>query len=109
MTAELTYERLLATKGVSLHQLGLREIALHRADALTAVEILHQQSIPILGGDVYFVLKDRTEPAYASWHCDPRAGERVVDYIARSCDDARKYIVAFPYRDTVTPVFVIVI
>jgi hypothetical protein len=109
MTDKPTYLQFLASTGMSLQQLGLEDIALQREDALTAVEILQQQSIPILGGDVYFVRDGRAEPAYANWHCDSRTDERPADYLSRSCQDARQYITAFPDRDGVTPVFVLVV
>lgn len=109
MTDEPSYAQLLASKGVSLQQLGLDDIALPRADALIALELLQQQSVPILGGDVYVVRGDRTELAHANWHSDPRADESRADYVARSCQDARTYIAAYPHRDGETPVFVIVV
>jgi hypothetical protein len=104
-----TYDQFLARTGVSLQQLGLADIALQREDALVAVEILQRQATPILGGDVYLVQDSRTEIAHANWHSDRRADEALDDYIIRSCQETRTYIEAFPRRDGVTPVFVLVV
>lgn len=105
MAAELTYAELLASKGVTLLQ--PQDIALRRADALTAVEIVRQLPLPIIGGSVYFLRNGCVEFAYAAWSCDPRDGENGKDYITRSCDESRRYIAMFPHRDDVEPVFLL--
>jgi hypothetical protein len=109
MTTELTYDQLLASRGVSLQQLGLADRALRHADALIAVEIVRQLRLPILGGDVYLVCDQRVELAYANWSCNPRDGEDGAYYVTRSCDEARRYIAAFPRQDDAEPIFVLVI
>ena len=103
------FEQLLAAKGFVLHTLGLRDVALLQPDALRAIEVLSESSIPVLGGDVYFRKGERIEPAYANWHTDPRPGENRLDYAIRSCRDSAKYIAGFPMRADVIPLFVLVI
>ena len=103
------FEQLLASNGVSLQELGLREVALLQADALRAIEVLSASAIPILGGDVYFRRGQHVEPAYANWHADPRPGETRADFAVRSCKHSAKYVGGFPIRADVTPVFVLVI
>lgn len=46
-------------KGISLQELGLGEVGLLRGDAPHAVELLRESSVPILGGDVYFIRSER--------------------------------------------------
>ena len=102
------YYRLLSDKGVSLEHLGLHELALHREDALAAIDLLEAAGRPILGGDVFFQRGERVELAYANWTTQSRAGERVPDYVARCCRDSRNYITKFPYHDDGIALFVLV-
>lgn len=104
-----TYQQWLLAKGVSLRALGLAEVALGRADALHAIEILRPLSVPVLGGDVYYVSEGRVEQSFANWHTERQPDESRVDYSNRSCRDSRKYIDGFPHRPDVTPVFVLVV
>jgi hypothetical protein len=104
-----TFEQLLAAKGVSLQALGLKELALHRADALLAAEQLREASAPILGGDVYFVRGSSVEQAFANWHSDRRPGEGWREFAERSYRETTRYLEAFPHRPEVSPVFVLVV
>jgi hypothetical protein len=103
------FEQLLAAKGISLQKLGLREVGLLRADALLAVEQLRASSVPIQGGDVYFIRGEKIEQAFANWHSDQRPGEAGTEFAERSCGETTKYIDSFPHRPEVTPVFVLVV
>jgi hypothetical protein len=102
------YDQWLRAKGVSLQELGLSEVALGRADALHATELLRGGSVPILGGDVYFMRGESVELAFANWHTDRQPGESWADYVNRSCRHSAKYIEDFPHRPDVTPLFVLV-
>ena len=104
-----TFEGLLMAKGISLHGLGLTEVALPRADALLAAEELRASSVPILGGDVYFVRGGNVEQAFANWHSDRHPGEGLREFAERSYRETTKYIDSFPLRPEVTPVFVLVV
>jgi len=108
MNPEAEYIKLLKTKGVSLNSPGLSEIALSRADAIIAVELLRSASIPILGGDVYFKKNKGIESAYANWHTDPMDGEDRGSFVTRSCRDTLNYIENFPPTEAM-PIFVLVI
>ena len=103
------YEELLVAKGTSLEDLGLRDVALARADALLATELLAASSVPILGGDVYFMRGEAIEQAFANWHTDQRPGESRLEFAERSCRHSAKYIAAFPDRPDVIPLFVFVV
>jgi Immunity protein 40 len=108
VTRASTFEELLA-KGISLQDLGLTEVALHRADALLAAEALRASSVPILGGDVYFVRKGKVEQGFANWHSDRHPDERLPEFVERSYRETRKYLEAFPDRPEMAPVFVFVV
>ena len=104
-----TFEQLLLAKGISLHELGLKEVALSRADALHAVELLRASLVPILGGDVYFIRGQSVEQAFANWHVDRKLGEGWSEFAERSCRQTTKYIESFPHRPEVTSAFVLVV
>jgi hypothetical protein len=102
------YKRLLEDKGIPLLDLGLREIALERDDALQAVKLLQKASVPILGGDVYFRRKSGIESAYANWHSDQAPSEGRDCYVTRSCLKTENYIKKFSSPDS-PMLFVLVI
>ena len=103
------YQRLLKTKGVSLQELGIRDIALDRDDALLAVQFLQKAAIPILGGDVYLRRGNGIELAYADWHSDPKPGEELESYLSRSSSTAQDYVKNFRQPMDATILFAIVI
>jgi hypothetical protein len=103
------YRKFLAEKGRSLEDLGLAETALLREDALAAISLIRQASVPILGGDVY--MQDGTDlfPAHANWSCDPTRNEKPDEYLARSWSVAESYIKNYPPDLRVITWFVLVI
>ena len=109
MSHASAFEQLLVSRGISLQELGLKEVALTRADALKAVELLRASSVPILGGDVYFVRGECVEQAFANWHTDRHPGEGRGEFAERSSRQSAKYIEAFPHRPDVTSAFVLVV
>ena len=108
MNPETEYRKLIETRGISLQSLGLAELALSRADAILAVELLRGASIPILGGDVYFKNVTGIESEGDNWHSDPREGEERDSFVTRSCLETLSYIENFPSTGAV-PIFVLVI
>ena len=103
------YEQLLLARGVTLKELGLSEVALLRADALHATELLRASSLPVLGGDVYFARGESVELGLANWFTDREPGESWRDFVDRSCRHCAKYIEGFPSRPDETPLFVLVV
>jgi hypothetical protein len=103
------YLTLLESKGVRIDLPGLDEIALKRADALQAVELLRTAAIPILGGDVWYRRRGRFEIAYANWHADPQIGEDSFTYLQRSLSKTAQYVREFPEPADGEPLFVLVI
>lgn len=108
MSDALSYEQFLATKGISLQQIGLRDIALRRLDALSAIEILRALSIPIVGGDVYFTNDGHIEIAYANWYTDREVNESMSAYLERCYQQTKKYIMTFTQRAGMDAIFVLV-
>jgi len=108
MSAVYEYAELLKTRGIPLRELGIADIALERADALNAIELLQRASVPVLGGDIYFKRPNGIEHAYANWHSDPQPGENRQRFASRSCFESADYISSFPTSDAM-PLFVLVI
>ncbi len=106
------YVELLATRGVSLDELGLREVALRREDAVIGLGMLRRQSIPMLGGDVYAICNGHMKYAYASWSCE-RAEHDEQDgpgqYAERGYQKSKQYMESYPQREAEVPVLVLVI
>jgi hypothetical protein len=84
------------------------EIALHRADALEAAEMLRRGAIAILGGDVYHKDGAELRAAYDNWSLDQNAGETPKDYAVKSCLHTLDYVRSYP-ETKLEPVFVFVL
>jgi hypothetical protein len=82
--------------GFSLEELGVRNWALKRDDALQALVQLSSMRIAVLGGDVYMALGDSIEPKYDNWYCNPEPTESDEDFIVRSVTMAKNYITNYP-------------
>jgi len=109
------YKQLLKRRGIRLcdafgvDDTALGDIALEQVDALAAVEMLRNASMPILGGDVYFKRHNsKIEFAYANWDSVPLPGEERQHFASRSCFETENYIKGFPLSEAI-PLFVLVI
>lgn len=109
MTSLNKFSNLMASSGVSLDTLGIRDIGLSRENALRAVEILRHENLSILGGDVYIRRGDRLEVAHANWYADPKPDEGREAYLRRSWDKAETYIKSFPEVADAEVLFAIVV
>lgn len=110
MTTAETFQQLLDEKGIPLPELGIRDIALSREDALLAVAFLKKESVPILGGDVYLKRGNKMEADVSSWHSDPKPGENRAEYLARSWATTEEYLRNFPQQPTgIVPFFSMVV
>jgi hypothetical protein len=109
MDIPVEYDTLLSKVGVSLADLGFREVALSRENALLAVDLLRRAGRPIFGGDVYYRRGTSIESAVASWYAEPRSLEDPESFMRRSWETAEAYITAFPERRFAEPLFSIVI
>jgi len=106
----IKYEHLLNSKGLPLVELlGIHEVALMREDALAAVELLRNASIPILGGDLYLKRGTSVESASTNWSTTCMPGESEEHYLIRSWENTEKFIKELPQLNGATPLFVLVI
>jgi len=85
----------ILSRGISLDNLGVRNWALGRDDALHAIYELEAFGIAILGGDVYKLVGEKAEQTYDSWYCDQGPGESDSVFSKRSSDKAKSYICSY--------------
>lgn len=96
MSSPQAFHDFVDIHGVHLGIPGISEVGLRKRDALEALRLLRQTSVPVLGGDVYSHNGHSAEPAYANWGCGRRPGEGVGDYAKRSLDQAEAYVNRYP-------------
>lgn len=78
--------------GQSLSEIGIRNWALIKAQALNALKQFASAEIAVLGGDVYDASTGKIRSSYANWYCDRLAEEKWEDFVKRSIAHARSYI-----------------
>lgn len=82
--------------GVSLDCMGIKNWALARDGAISAIKELEFIGVPILGGDVYLLVDGGAEQTYDSWYFNQEIGEPSSVFLKRSSDRARSYISNYP-------------
>ena len=99
----------LLTRGVSLRQWGVNEIAWDKATAQAVAETARAGGYEILGGDVWRKDPDgRWVPAYDNWHTRRRPGEDAADYVDRCLIETKMYIGSYPDPEDGTIGYVLV-
>ncbi len=91
--------------GRSLADVGVRNWALSRVEALAALTKLTEIGVAVLGGDVYSVSGGGVESNYDNWYCNRDELESDSAFVERSIAVARNYILDYPDE---TVLFVIV-
>ncbi|MDD5276208.1 MAG: Imm40 family immunity protein [Methylovulum sp.] len=78
--------------GRSLEDVGVRNWALRREDALVALTKLAEIGVAVLGGDVYSVSGGGVESNYDNWYCNRGKPESDSAFVERSIAAAMNYI-----------------
>lgn len=104
-----SYVEVLKTKGRSLQEIGINEIALQRPAALEAIQALKGSQVAILGGDVLRVLNERPEYSGDNWYCERQDAETLPDYLKRSWDVTEQYIRDYPDPEDGTVLYTFVV
>jgi hypothetical protein len=99
----------LSSHGIPLSPLGLSEFAVLAKDAAAFIELLRQENLPVLGGDVYLKVQSTVEVGYANWHVDKLPHESHRDFVNRSCDFALDYVRKYKPPESAQPCFGFVI
>jgi len=83
-------------QGRSLEGLGVRNWALDREQAMSALGRLGMLEVAVLGGDVYTVIGTDIESTLDNWYCNRRSDEAEAHFVERSIGVARNYIATYP-------------
>ncbi|RII26466.1 MAG: hypothetical protein CXR30_16435 [Geobacter sp.] len=94
--------------GQPLFQIGINNWALTKEDALLVLDKLLEIQVPILGGDVYHKNGETFHSNYDNWYCDQIEGELNSDYVTRSIDVARQYIINYQVETSNTVYFALI-
>lgn len=92
--------------GRFLEKWGVRNWALTREQALTAIDQLAEARIGVLGGDVWIARSSDLFATGDNWFSERRGDESEADFVERSLAHARAYIMN--YRLSAQPLFAIV-
>jgi len=82
----------LRDKAISLQSLGVDEYGWARPQVQEVFDVLLAEKKAVIGGDVYYEYDGRLESAYANWHCEPKPGEQLDDFVRRSIVYALEYL-----------------
>lgn len=103
------FDQFSESHGISIEDIGVYDRAFARADAFSAISLLQNCDLAILGGDVYARVGSTIKSAYDSWYCDPDTRETNREYLARSWQTAREYVENYPEPPDFEPLFVFVL
>lgn len=90
------YNQLLLEKGIQV-SLTPDLTVLSAEDTISAISLLEDTNVPILGGDVYSKEKVDIVPVhkiwgskyhYLNWYTDQKAGENISEYVSRSYQES---------------------
>ena len=96
-------KRVIDKKGIRLKEYGINSFGFYRKDALKIIDLLEEMDVPILGGDVYRIDKNKFVPTYDSWSADDSRFP-LSQYSARL---SRRYITS--YKETIDGNFLYVL
>ncbi len=94
--------------GLSLDNVGVRNWALTKGQALDALKQFLAIEIPVLGGDVYESIDGIIQSNYDSWYCDPLPEETKSAFVRRSIEKAKAYIEEYKSKQIDKIFFVLV-
>ncbi len=86
----------LLENGYDLDMLGISEIAWKKKEILLIIQLLQENKIPILGGDVYSIKGGKVILTYDNWFT---INDNSVNFISNSFDNAILYITNYEKRN----------
>jgi len=89
----------IATNGVSLESLGVNNYALNKTNALRLLDLLAEQKVAVLGGDVYVSKNNQLSLTYDNWYSDKDSSESDEAFCSRSILESEKYIKNYANAD----------
>lgn len=82
--------------GADMGRSGIRNYALEKEPALSALDHLASLQVGVTGGDVFRRSGESFIPTYDSWYCNRESGEEDGAYVLRSVQIAKTYVAAYP-------------
>jgi hypothetical protein len=79
-------------RGIFLRDLGIKNWALSKDDALKALSELMIAKIPVIGCDVCEFENGIIQLNYDNWYCEPKKDELKSDFASRTIEMASSYI-----------------
>jgi hypothetical protein len=89
----------LMAASISLESIGINEYVWKWKDALRVIEIIVNNRMPILGGDVYNYMGDVIKGTGDSWFIKRKHNESLELFVERSKDSANEYIKAYTEKN----------
>jgi len=86
-------------KGHSLQSIGVKNRALSFNEALDALTQFEKLGVPILGGDVCELQNGIFQYNNDNWFCDKEDNESNLDYVLRSVERSKNYILNYNIHD----------
>ena len=78
--------------GTILKSYGINGYGLTKGPALSYLDWLEFNLVPVLGSDIYSFENEILIPLYENWHCGSNFSENKLDFVTRSIDITRRYI-----------------
>jgi hypothetical protein len=104
-----SYLNFKKTRGRSLQEIGVAEVAFTRPDALDALKALKGSQAGVLGGDVLKLVNGKPRYTYDNWHVDKAPNEDISDFLIRSITETENYIRNYPDPEDGTILFSLVV
>lgn len=95
-------------KSIPLEKFGINDFSWEKIDAIEMINLIQNEKIGILGGDVYRLEKDRLISTYDNWFFEPEAEESINSFNLRSKKESIKYIENYPIEPGEKILFAIV-
>lgn len=95
----------ILSKTIFLDKFAINDLAWSKQDALELIDLLLNDEIGILGGDVFIIEAESLTPAYANWYSTPGREETLSEFYLRSKKESKAYIDSYPLNHHKSMVF----
>ncbi|HTN46303.1 MAG TPA: Imm40 family immunity protein [Flavipsychrobacter sp.] len=89
----------ILNRGIDLHDSDIHNWALTKSQLLEILEKFLDAKIAIAGGDVMNSINGQIGFSGANWYCDKKEDEHYDDFVIRSINETREYILKYPTSD----------
>ena len=85
----------IVANGTSLESAGVNNYALSKAKALDLLNLLAEQKVVVLGGDVYISQDNQLLLTYDNWYSDKETSESEESFRRRSISESQRFISSY--------------